>query len=98
MKTDYTRTAAALEEFDRMEPEIWRRMNEAAAAGKNEDVLAAVAEEERLGRAVGRAFGEDSKAFNNPKTCEELVRPGPSSAKEPSFVRKVVARWKREQQ
>jgi microcystin-dependent protein len=38
--------------------------------------LFAIDERERLGRLVGRTFGNDTKDINSPETCEECVRPG----------------------
>jgi len=51
---------------------------------------------EELGEAVGIAFGEDTKEFNNPANCRALVRPGPpipGPGFELSFVRRMVKRW-----
>jgi hypothetical protein len=49
-----------------------------------------------LGEAVGTAFGEDTKAFNNPATCRDFIRPGPpvpSIGHKLSFVRAAVQDW-----
>ena len=49
---------------------------------------------EELGKAVGAAFGEETKDRNDPKTCEALVRPGPKvpgPGFELSFVRRMCA-------
>lgn len=49
-----------------------------------------------LGRAVGIAFGEDTKAFNDPEVCRDLIRPGPivpALGNTQNFVRKMVAKW-----
>lgn len=40
------------------------------------EIIQVIGEGERLGKLVGRAYGYDTKHFNNPVTCEELVRPG----------------------
>jgi len=52
---------------------------------------------DRLAFEVGKAYGEDTKDRNDPKTCADLIRPGlatPSSGSELSFVRRMVALWK----
>ena len=49
--------------------------------------------EDRLARAVGRAYGEDTAHINNLKTCEACVRPGkrlPAGHPDESFVRRMV--------
>jgi hypothetical protein len=65
----FARTKAALKTFDTFtenvwEPSTWRNF-EANDAERN-----------RLARAVGRAFGEDTVEVNSPDTCEGCVRPG----------------------
>lgn len=92
--SDLSRTARALEEYDAFEP---RYSRELMAATTNEEVERLVAEEQRMGEAVGIAFGEDTKGINNPETCRKCVRPGPSvpgTGYELSFVRRMVAKWK----
>ena len=87
-----TRTRAAVAEFDRMAPILDAQMREAPT---NTEVLAAVAEEDRLGEAVGIAFGLDTAGLNNPETCRKCVRPGPatpSPGAELSFVRRMLAK------
>lgn len=42
----------------------------------NDEVFAWMAENDRLARAVGRAFGEDTNYINSPDICESCVRPG----------------------
>lgn len=52
------------------------------------------------GEPVGIAFGEDTKAFNDPETCRACVRPGkkhPSHPDDLSFVRRMVAAWKEQE-
>ncbi len=44
-------------------------------------VKAAFEEQERLGRAFGRAYGEETSTVNNPEMCEGCVRPTPTIRK-----------------
>lgn len=49
---------------------------------------------ERLGEAVGEAYGMDTAGQNDPQTCKDLIRPGPKvpgPGQELSFVRRMVA-------
>lgn len=90
---DLTRTAAALAEYDRREDALLEAMREART---NAEVLEAESDLEALGLAVGVAFGEDTREFNNPVTCAKCVRPGPrvpAIGQELSFVRRMVAKW-----
>lgn len=51
---------------------------------------------DRLGEAVGLAFGQDTADRNNVDDCAGLVRPGPKTppaGARPSFVRRMVAEW-----
>ena len=60
----------------------------------NDEVLAAFAELERMAKAVGRVFGEETSDINSPVTCEQVIRPGhkvPGPGCELSFVRRMVA-------
>lgn len=68
---DLSRTRAAVAAFD-----AYQATNPILAAETNEQVLAAVAEEERLAEAVGVAFGLDTADRNNQETCRRCVRPG----------------------
>ena len=64
----YPKTRQALAVYDAWKSHVWDN-------ARSEDIDVVLAEEERFGRAVGRAFGEETKAFNSPETCEGLVRP-----------------------
>lgn len=73
--------------------EALRRYDEADARWKAEhhrwtaeQELRALAELDRLGEAVGAAFGEDTKDRNNPETCQLTVRPDP-------WLRSLVATY-----
>lgn len=77
-----TRTRDAIEEYDRLLPTLM-------AEGKSARI-------KELEEAVGIAFGEDTKAFNNPETCRHFIRPGPQvpgMGHELSFVRRAVLDW-----
>lgn len=81
MNYDFTRTRAALAEYDAYSDlmdrtEYWQ--------SSTEHVLATFGRLEYLARKVGRAFGEDTSAVNNPDMCEGCVRPSP-------WLRKTVA-------
>lgn len=66
----FARTRQAIEAFDTFTETVWVH-SKALNWDKND------AERERLGRAVGRAFGEDTSEVNSPDTCESCVRPSP---------------------
>lgn len=86
---DLSRTAQALREYDAAVDSIPKR--KWWEDGESEI--------ERLERAVGRAYGEDTKDRNNPLTCEQCIRPGPKHAPvggELSFVRRMVAKWEQQ--
>lgn len=55
-------------------------------------------ERARLAREVGVAFGEETKDRNDPQTCTDLIRPGPSTPPlgetDVSFVRRMVRDWR----
>jgi hypothetical protein len=54
---------------------------------------------ERLGEAVGIAFGLDTADRNSLETCRGCIRPGhriPGPGEELSFVRRMVAQWEAE--
>jgi hypothetical protein len=75
--SSYPRTRAALAEFDQQVNAAWAALNVMPNnAITNGHVWQAVAIEERLGRAVGRAFGLDTADRNSVSTCEGCVRPG----------------------
>jgi len=91
---DLSRTAKALAFYDEQEPVLNAQLD---AAVTNKQVELVLARMEKLGELVGAAFGEDTKAFNNPVTCRKTVRPGPAVLQpgfEQSFVRKMVAKWR----
>lgn len=90
---DLTRTAQALAAYDAFDV----RYEETVEKLTPSEALAMLDELERLGAAVGRAFGQDTVDRNNPDTCADLVRPGPrnpGAGSRPSFVRRMVAQWK----
>lgn len=91
---DLSRTAKAIEERDRMVPLLYDKIDR--GSGKYDDKY--IEEIEALERAVGEAFGEDTKDRNNPQTCAEVIRagpPSPSPGSELSFVRRMVAKWRK---
>ena len=48
-------------------------------------------------RAVGVAYGEDTKDINDPETCSSCIRPGkskPAGHPDEPFVRRMVRKWK----
>lgn len=54
---------------------------------------------ERLARAVGEAFGEETRDRNNAAFCADVIRPGsrfPPTGEELSFVRRMVNQWREE--
>lgn len=91
---DLSRTAAALERYDAERGRIKRLWDNVET---DQDVAFVTAEEERFARAVGEAFGLDTADRNNPRTCADLVRPGPKvpvPGAELSFVRRMVEIWR----
>lgn len=83
-----TKTIAAIEAYDAFDATPWRDLQDVDEWFKAHNQL------EELGRAVGAAFGEETKDRNDPKTCEALVRPGPKvpgPGYELSFVRRMCA-------
>lgn len=92
---DLTRTAAAILAYDKFDEELnFSNMN-------NDEALAAFAELDRLGEAVGEAFGLDTADRNSVETCKQSIRPGhkaPAAGFPESFVRKTVRKWKEGQQ
>ncbi len=88
------RTEEAIAAYDKHAAEATEHWNEASTI---KEVYTLLAQEERLGEAVGAAYGEDTKEFNNPATCKKEIRPGPAippEGYELSFVRRMVAKWK----
>ena len=48
-------------------------------------------------RAVGVAYGEDTKDINDPETCASCIGPGkpkPAGHPDEPFVRRMVRKWK----
>lgn len=92
---DLSRTAAALEAHDR----AYEALREAASRSIGIHRLHALdAEVDRLAAAVGAAYGLDTADRNDPGDCAALIRPGspsPPPGSELSFVRKMVALWRR---
>lgn len=72
MTLDLTRTAAAVAAYD-----AYMATNPYDVCETNEDVYRVQAEENRLGEAVGIAFGLDTADRNNLETCRRCVRPDP---------------------
>ncbi len=94
---DLSRTARALARYDALEDEL---DTDAGADLALENPARHSNQLERLdalGRAVGVAFGEDTKDRNDPETCAGVVRPGPAVPRpgcELSFVRRMGAQWR----
>jgi len=89
MTLDFSRTKAAIEAYDEFDVGFDEK-------GSQAEVLAQFAELERLGAAVGIAFGLDTADRNSMDTCKGCIRPGPrepAPGADLSFVRKAVARW-----
>jgi len=94
---DLSRTAKAIEDRDTMMPVLNKRFDEYTKMADAVRCKAVFQEMEALERAVGEAYGEDTKDRNDPKTCAECVRAGPPIASvgcEISFVREMVAKWR----
>lgn len=97
MKPDITplpslaRTSAAIEAYDMFDASLnFDGMTQ-------EQVQAGFAELERLGQAVGEAFGLDTADRNSVNTCREVIRPGhkiPGPGCELSYVRRMVNKWR----
>jgi hypothetical protein len=92
-RPDLSRTKAAIEAYDAFDAQFDRME-------RNQDaVVAWFAELERLGEAVGIAFGLDTADRNSLETCRGCIRPGhriPGPGEELSFVRRMVAQWEAE--
>lgn len=97
---DLSRTAAAIAAFDVIDAEFEAYMSGESGCpdvGVTKDLFRRL---EEAGAAVGRAFSEDTEDRNDPATCVGLVRPGPAVPRPgnaPSFVRRMVARWREQQ-
>ena len=65
----FTRTRQALHAFDTYTDQVWQHST-------CHNFEANDTERNRLARAVGRAFGEDTSDVNNPETCAHCIRPG----------------------
>jgi hypothetical protein len=67
----FKRTRAALEVYDKFVDTVWSvsKGDWGRVFEKNE------AERMRLGRLVGRSFGEDTIEVNDPETCAQVVTP-----------------------
>lgn len=81
MNYDFTRTRAALAEYDKYSN--WMDTTTAWQC-TSERCIKTFAKLEELGKAVGRAYGEDTSSVNSPDTTEGCVRPNP-------WLRKMVA-------
>lgn len=73
-KLKFKRTREALAEYDKHSDwmdsnDVWHK--------STKTVSVAFETLDRLGRAVGRAYGEDTCDINSPDTCEGCVRPSP---------------------
>lgn len=82
-------TKSAIEAYDELDAQFQTTLGIAES-------VALMHRLERLGEAVGAAFGEDTKSINNPDTCRGCIRPGPKvpgPGCELSFVRRMVKAW-----
>jgi hypothetical protein len=83
---DLARTVKALEEYDVFDKEF-------CAMDRDDDLVAALEKLDRLGEAVGIAFGLDTADRNSMDTCKNHIRPGPATPApgcELSFVRRMA--------
>lgn len=94
---DLSRTEAALAAFDEFESKFCERV---LATRSHAELARLDAENERLSREVGVAFGQDTDRAlggpNDPDVCASLIRPGPAKPPpgyEVSFVRRMVRLW-----
>jgi len=88
---DFSRTAEALEKFDRDVNAAW----DALGAMSNDEITdghvwKAQQIETLRGQEVGHAFGLDTADRNSLETCEMCVRPD-------AWLRKIVQEWKERQ-
>lgn len=95
---DLSRTAAALAAFDEFDSKFHERV---LATRSHAELSKLDAENERLAREVGVAFGLDTDRAiggpNDPQVCADLIRPGPAKPPpgcELSFVRRMVRLWR----
>lgn len=91
---DLSKTAAALEAFDKFEANFDTRL---MVACDNVEVDALLAEYRNEERRVAEAYADDTADRNSRDRVLELIRPGPrepGAGAEPSLVRKMVQRWK----
>lgn len=72
MARDFTRTRAAIAEYDECKARWDALLASGASVGK---LYAHMNEEDRLAQAVGHAFGLDTSDINALDTCEACVRP-----------------------
>lgn len=92
--TDFTHTEKAIEKYDRETTRLDAKLNKASTQAEQDEILRQI---EELEESVGIAFGEDTKAFNNPETCRKLIRAGPKvppPGSELSFARRMVQKFK----
>lgn len=90
MKLILTKTRKAVADYDLQMPILDKELSFAKTNSMCDEIILKM---EKLGEAVGVAFGEDTKDRNNADTCRQCVRPGPSAAApgfELSFVRKLL--------
>lgn len=93
---DLARTSAALAAYDIVDAGVAELLETDELT--DELIEKALALLEEAGEAVGAAFGEDTSDRNSVETCRGCVRPGPAEpapGAELSFVRRLVAEWRR---
>lgn len=91
---DLSRTAAAIEAFDKHSAEF---TVDRILRLTNREADQQLAKLEELAEAVGIAYGLDTADRNDPKTCAQCIRPGeavPANGEPVSFVRRMLADWK----
>lgn len=92
MKHQFPLTRVAIEAYDAFDATFETALDEA----DQEKVTAWFKEQDRLGEAVGVAFGVETSDINSVETCRGCIRPGhkiPGPGCEESFVRKAVRKW-----
>ena len=92
MPNDFTRTEAALADYDAFNASIDAKVDTILDETSDPDeasarVLAVFDELDQKAAAVGHAFGLDTASINALDTCEACIRPGP-------WVRKLVSDWR----
>jgi hypothetical protein len=95
MKTlpSLARTRKAIAAYDEADERFNATQIETLKVG---EAFALFDELERLGEAVGIAYGEDTQDRNSPETCRQCIRPGrlvPGPGCTESFVRRMVRHW-----